>query len=205
MSTRVAPLNVTEFLCLFLCLHLLFAGMPAPVWAQQAEAPHQLNLVIVESEGAINNIRQRTSREAIVQVEDENHKPVAGAAVTFLLPTSGPGGAFNGSKTLTVMSDSQGRAVARGFQPNKAVGKFQIKVTASYQNATGTAVINQSNVLPAAAAAGGIGAGKILAIIAIAGAAAAGGAVAATRGGGNNTPRTTPTVITAGSGTVGAP
>ncbi|HWB95913.1 MAG TPA: hypothetical protein VG672_04405 [Bryobacteraceae bacterium] len=181
--------------------------MPAPAWAQNAEAPHQLNLVIVESEGAINNIRQRTSREAIIQVEDENHKPVAGAAVTFLLPTDGPGGTFNGSRSLTVMTDSQGRAVARGFQPNNAVGKFQIQVKASFQGLTGSTVINQSNVLPAAAAAaGGIGVGKILAIIAIAGAAAAGGAVAATRGGGgNNTPARPAAVITAGTAVVGAP
>ncbi len=196
----------TEWLALLLCALLLPPVAWQPACAQTAAALHQLNIVIVESEGAINNIRQRTARESIVQVEDENHKPVAGAAVTFLLPDSGPGGAFNGAKTVTMMTDSQGRAVARGFRPNNVQGKFQIRVTASFQNLTASAVINQANFLPAAAAAGGLGAGKIIAILAIAGAAAAGGAVAATRGGGGTTaPRTSPTVISAGSGTVGAP
>jgi hypothetical protein len=57
--------------------------------AAAQEPAHRLNLVIVEGEGAINNIKLRTSRETIVQVEDENHKPVAGAVVAFLLPDRG--------------------------------------------------------------------------------------------------------------------
>src|SRR6202166_2443991 len=93
---------------------------PAPA---QAPAAPKLNLVIVEGDGAINNVRQRTAREPIVQVEDENHKPVAGAAVVFLLPDHGATGVFaNGSRTLTVMTDSQGRAVAHGFHPNHVQG-----------------------------------------------------------------------------------
>ena len=78
-----------------------------------------LNLVVLEGEGATNNIRQRTAREPIVQVEDENHKPVAGAIVVFTLPSNGAGGTFaNGARTLTMVSDSKGQAVARGFRPN---------------------------------------------------------------------------------------
>lgn len=67
-----------RFIAVFLAALL---ASPA-AFAQQA-----LNLVIVEGEGAINNIRQRTARDPIVRVEDENHKPVAGAAVVFLLPS----------------------------------------------------------------------------------------------------------------------
>jgi hypothetical protein len=61
-------------------LGLLVAGCVAvsSVPAVFGQAPvHTLNLVIVEGDGVINNIRQRTAREPIVQVEDENHKPVA--------------------------------------------------------------------------------------------------------------------------------
>src|SRR5260221_11631728 len=98
-----------------------------------ALAPDQggLNLVIVEGEGAINNIRQRTAREPIVQVEDQNHKPVAGAAVTFTLPSRGASGVFpNGSRTVTVLSDSQGKATANGLKPNAVKGQVQIHVNA---------------------------------------------------------------------------
>src|SRR6266542_1298124 len=154
----------------------------APAVAQEAPIS-QLNLVIVEGEGAINNIKQRTAREPIVQVEDENHKPIAGAAVVFMLPDQGASGAFaNGSRTLTIMTDNQGRAVARGFRPNNVPGKMQMRVSASFQGKTASATISQTNVAAAAAgaAAGGAISGKLIAIIAIAGAAAAGGAVAAT-------------------------
>src|SRR5437016_9472764 len=79
--------------------------------AQEAGSAPKLNLMIVDGDGAINNIRQRTAREPIVQVEDQNHKPVAGAVVVFLLPDHGASGVFaNGSHTLTVVSDAQGRA-----------------------------------------------------------------------------------------------
>lgn len=180
---------------------LIFQLLPA-----SAQDQGGLNLVIVEGEGAINNIRQRTAREPIVQVEDENHKPVAGAAVVFLLPNQGASGVFaNGARSLTVMTDNQGRAVAHGFHPNAVQGQLQMKVSASYQGKTANATINQTNAVAAAgaAAAAGISA-KLIIILAAAGAAVAGGVIAATRGG-SSTPAATPTTITPGAGTVGAP
>jgi len=181
-----------------------------PIFAQTSAAgAGQLNLVIVEGEGATNNIRQRTAREPIVQVEDENHKPVAGAAVVFLLPDQGASGTFaNGSHTLTVTTDSQGRAIAHGFHPNHVQGQFNMRVSASFQGKTGTATISQTNAAiagAAGAAAAGISV-KLIVILAIAGAAAAGGAIAATRGGSSTpAPGATTTTISAGTGTVGAP
>src|SRR5690349_7663258 len=183
---------------------LTFQLLPAPALAQDQGG---LNFVIVEGDGAINNIRQRTAREPIVQVEDENHKPVAGAAVVFLLPNQGASGAFaNGARSLTVMTDNQGRAIAHGFHPNGVQGQVQIKVSASYQGKTANATITQTNTIVAAAgaaAAAGISA-KLIVILAVAGAAVAGGVVAATRGG-SSTPAATPTTITPGTGTVVAP
>lgn len=206
MSKRRAGFSVAELLSLILCAHLLLSAIPPPLLAQTAEAPTKLNIVILESEGAVNNVRQRTAREAIVQVEDQNHKPIGGVAVVFLAPNSGAGGSFAGSQSLTVVTDSQGRAVARGFQPNRATGKYQIRVSASFQGLTASAAINMANVVPAAAAAGGIGATKLLVILAVAGAAAAGGVVAATRGGGGGAAAVRqPTVIMPGTGVVGAP
>jgi len=177
--------------------------------AVQAQTPApMLNIVIVEGEGAINNIKLRTARETIVQVEDENHKPVAGAAVVFTLPNQGAGGAFAGNaQTLTSVTDANGRAVARGLQPNKIQGKFQIRVTASHNGQTASTVINMSNLLPVAAV--GAASSKLLVILLAAGAAAAGGiAYGVTHsGGGNNNNTTTPTstTISAGSGSVTPP
>jgi len=191
-------------------LTVVLAGLlalPIPPGARAQEPAPKLNLVIVEGEGAINNIRQRTAREPIVQVEDENHRPVAGVAVVFLLPESGAGGTFaNGAHSLTVVTDQSGRAVARGLRPNNVQGQFQIHVSASHNGLTATGVITQTNALAAGAvtaAAAGISA-KLIAIIAVGAAAVAGGTYYATHtGGGNTTP--TATTITAGTATVGAP
>ncbi len=116
----------------------------------QLQPAGRLNLFIVEGEGAINNIRQRTAREPVVEVQDENHRPVAGAAVLFALPHGGAGGTFaNGATTLNVTTDAQGRAVARGLRPNNIAGQFAITVTASYAGAMAVATIRQTNSLTA--------------------------------------------------------
>jgi hypothetical protein len=197
-------------------MRYLAAGLS--VWIGLTAIPlrgqEMLNLIVVEGEGAINNIRQRTARETIVQVEDENRKPVAGAVVVFTLPSQGAGGTFaNGAQTLTVMTDAQGRAVAQGLRVNRVAGKWQMRINASLGNRTGTVTVTQTNVAAAAAGAGaagaaaGISAKVIVIVVAVAGAAAAGGVVAATRGGGggNTASVGVPTTISAGTGTVGHP
>ena len=202
-GARIHPVLSTA-LCFLLGLPQ--AGIAAP---EQA-APAKLSIVVVEGEGAINNIRQRTARESIVQVEDENHRPIAGAAVLFMLPDSGPSGTFaNGTRTLQVMTDGQGRAVAKGLRVNNLQGKFQMQVQATYEGGTATTTITQVNAVITAAAVGGIS-GKVIAILVIAGGAATGGVIAATHKGGGGTSNTpppppTPTTISAGTPTVGGP
>ena len=179
-----------------------------------AQVAPMLNLVVLEGEGATNNIRQRTAREPIVQVQDENHKPVAGAIVVFTLPSNGAGGAFaNGARTLTMVSDNQGQAVARGFHPNGLKGQYQIRVSATHQGQTASTSINQTNaVLAASGAAAGAGlSAKLIAVLVVAGAAAAGGAYYATHNGSGTPPAavippgTTATTVAAGAGSVGPP
>ncbi len=175
---------------------------------QETGSIPKLNIEIVEGEGAVNNIRQRMAREPMVQVTDENRKPVAGAAVVFLLPNQGAGGAFaNGAKSLTTLTDSNGNAVARGLQANRLSGQYQMNVTASHQGQTASKSINMTN----AAAAGGAVAGglamKWLLIAAAAGGAVVAGTIAATGGNGNGggaTPRP-PTTVTPGTPSVGGP
>jgi hypothetical protein len=191
-------------------LALLIVWPLPPRAAGQAPAP-KLNLVVVEGEGAINNIQLRTAREPIVQVEDENHKPVAGAVVVFTLPSQGASGTFaNGARSLTMMTDNQGRAVAHGLRPNGVKGQYQIHVNASYSGQTASTVISQTNavIAGAGAAAGAVISAKLIAILAVAGAATAGGVIYATHSGGGTSPSVTPTpgtTITPGTGTVGPP
>jgi hypothetical protein len=173
--------------------------------AGRAQAPPQtLNITIVEGEGAVNNIKGRVNREPVIQVEDENHRPVAGAAVVFFLPNQGPGGVFrNGTKTLAVTTDVQGRATAAGIQRNDISGQMQIRVTASFAGQTASAVITQTNL--AGGRAGLSTTAKVLIGVGLAGGAVA-GAVAATRGGGGSSSTTAPPItITAGAPSVTHP
>jgi hypothetical protein len=85
-------------------------------------------------------------------VEDDDHRPVAGAAVVFALPVSGASGEFvNGAKNYTVVTGADGQATAVGLRTNDIPGKLQIYVTASYRGMRARALINQVVEAPAGA------------------------------------------------------
>src|SRR5215472_4853321 len=97
---------------------VLALSIPAMI-AGQAPAPPPLKIRILEGNDVVNYFNQRTAQEPIVEVDDENNRPVAGALVLFKLPSSGPGGFFpNSVKTLSVMTDAQGKAAAQGLIAN---------------------------------------------------------------------------------------
>jgi hypothetical protein len=192
----------------------LYAGPGATAPVQQ-ENQRKLNIVIIQGEGAINNVKQRLAREVIVQVTDENNRPVGGGVVAFILPVSGPGGVFsNGTTVINVTTNAAGRAAAQ-FTPNTLSGTFQVNVAASFQGQVSTAVIPQTNALTATSstAASGVTAsvgtgtgisGTTIAIIA----AAVAGAVAAgvvAGGKGNDGPSPAPRAPTVSIGVAGTP
>ncbi len=185
----------------------IFAQSNGLAHQQAGEAIKKLSIVIVEGEGAVNNAKQRVARDPMVQVEDENRKPVAGAVVVFLLPNQGAGASFaNGARSLTMLTDSKGQAVARGMQANKLSGQYQMRVTASANGQTTSVSISMTNAVAAGAggAAAGLGAVKWLLIVGAIGGAAAGAGIALSNGGGSPA-RPNPTVIAPGTPTVGAP
>ena len=138
-----------------------------------------LPLVILEGDGAINNIRSPRAKEPVVRVEDTNNQGVAGAVVTFLLPAGGAGAVFgDGGSSLTLTTDDRGEAVARGLHANRLAGTFQIRVSASRGGRTAAASITQTNVDP-----GSHTSSRTIALLAILGGAAAGGAAVALHGG----------------------
>ena len=168
-----------------------------------------MQIVILEGEDVSNNIKERTAREPIIQVQDENHKPVAGAAVLFSIDSQGghAGASFlHGAKTYTGTTDADGKVTAHGFHPNTHAGQFHVNVTASKGQLTTHTSIAQTNVAAATTAAttrtitGFVTTHVVLVSVVAAGAVVGGvtaGVVAAHK--------TTPTAITTGTGTVGAP
>jgi len=165
-----------------------------------------LQIVVVEGQGAINNARTHTGREPVVEVRDGNDAPVAGAVVTFQAPATGPSAVFgSGNATLLTQTDASGRAVGRALRPNSLTGPFQIRVTASLNGQVASAVIAQTNAMPAEAKSN-----KKLWLIPIIAGAAAGGAFAATHGKSTtaaspSTPATTPGSIVPGTPSFGPP
>jgi hypothetical protein len=161
-----------------------------------------IHVVILEGDGAINNIRSQHAKEPIVRVEDASNRGVPGAVVTFVLPADGAGAVFgNGGRSLTLTTDDRGEAVARGLHANHTSGNFQIRVTASQGGRSASASLTQTNADP-----GGHASRKI-ALLAIIGGAAVGGAAAALHGGKTKSaPAAQPgTVVVPGSPTLGGP
>lgn len=190
------------------CL-LLVNLWTAPAWAQDLpakEPPPKLGIAIVEGDGAVNDLKQPVIHEPVIQVQDENQKPVAGAAVVFFLPNQGPGGTFfDGTRSLALTTDAQGRATLRGIRFNRISGQMQIRVTASSGGQTATATITQTNVGGPGGSPGLSTTAKVLIIIGIAAGVTA-GAILATRGGSKSGAASTPPItITPGTPTVGAP
>jgi hypothetical protein len=189
-----------------ICLSALLVFQRVPIsYAQEIPAPPvpRMNIVVVQGEAAIHNLREPKPVDIVVRVRDGNRNPVSGASVTFTLPSEGAGATFpDKTKTATASSDSDGYAIARGLRPNKIPGSFHIQVEAAHDGQNATASVTQFNMN---VESGGGGSGKWIAILAVIGAAGAGGAVLATRNGSSTAAAPTPIGLTPGSSSVGPP
>jgi len=154
-------------------LLVLYAGLAQPSIAQTTAQP-KLRIVVVEGEGATNVAQQIAAKQLIVRVLDGNNRPVEGAAVTFNAPASGSSGDFtNDSKSIRVLTNTDGVANAGPYHPNATTGAYLIQVRAEFKRALSPTVnISQMNVEQ------GKSHKKMIAIIAIVG-VAAGAAIAA--------------------------
>jgi hypothetical protein len=173
------------------------AGLPATA------ADDGLSLRIVEGQGSINNVRTRSARAPVIELRDEQNKPVSGASVTFQAPFTGPGATFGSERVLVTQTDSEGRATGRGLVPNSVTGPFEIHVTAAFNSKVVSASIRQINASPAESRSSR----KIL-WISLAVGAAAGGVAVATHG--HSSPSGVPSVpststLSAGASTFGPP
>lgn len=169
-----------------------------------AADPDGLTIRVIEGQGAINNVRTRTARAPVVELRDEQNKPVSGATVTFQTPFSGPGAAFGSERVLMTQTDSDGRAIGRGLVPNGATGPFEIHVTAVFNSKVASAAIRQINASPSEPRSS-----KKLLWISLAVGATAAGVMAGTHGHGGpadvpQTPSSTST-LTAGTSAFGPP
>jgi hypothetical protein len=117
-----------------------------------------LKIVVIEGEGAVNIIQQKTAVSPLVEVRDRNNNPVSGAVVTFTIQSGNSAAIAGGAQTLTVTTNAAGRAAMAALNPVNP-GTFQIQVQAAFQGQTAAAAITQTNVMTAAQAASATAAG----------------------------------------------
>ena len=117
-----------------------------PPQQQPAPGPSELKIVVLDGDGATNDIATETAVPPRVRVVDGNNAPVAGADVVFETPPKGPGGTFSSfALTQTLRTGDDGVAAATEYAPNSTPGSFEIKVSATKGQAQASEVIHQSN------------------------------------------------------------
>ena len=108
---------------------------------------HGLKILVLSGNDAVNSIPTRKDTPPIIEVRDNNDRPVENARVVFSLPEgSGPGATFsNNQVALETVTNSRGQASPAGFRMNEIPGAFTIAVYASANGKTGSAEIRQTN------------------------------------------------------------
>ncbi len=195
---------------------------PSPAQPAPAQVPaiaplpveQSLKVVPLAGKDEMNDLERKIMAPLVVQVLDQNDRPVEGAEVVFRFPVSGPGAVFPGGKAAqTARTNGQGQVAALNWMANGQVGRFEVHVSASYGNQIGDTTFSMANVLRVvqkhgkSEKKGGWFSPTWVKVAVIGGAAAlVVGIVLATRGGGGHSTSGNPTVtVTPGSPTVGGP
>jgi hypothetical protein len=136
-------------LALVICVFLAF-----PAHAAEAVSRNTfkgLKILVLSGAGAINSIPSRTSTTPVVEVRDENDRPIERADVVFEAPATGAGATFSKDRPiLEVKTNAEGQAAAAEYRPNEIAGAFVISVKVSAGERAGSVEIHQSNSLRAA-------------------------------------------------------
>ena len=190
---------------------------PSPQPGQPASAlpvVQGLKIVPLAGKGEMNDLERHIMAPLVLEVLDQNDRPVEGAEVVFRFPINGPGAVFPGGKTSqTARTNGQGQAAAMNWTANNQVGSFDVHVTVNYGNQVGETTVSMSNVNRIVEEGrktqknAGWWSPRWVKLAILGGTVAlAAGVVLATRGSGTTTAAGQPTItITPGPHTVGGP
>ena len=118
-----------------------------PIPPSQLPVEQSLKIRVLAGNDEMNDLQRNVMAPLVVQVEDQNDRPMDGAEVVFRFPISGPGAVFTGGKTsATVRTNAGGQAAATNWTANGQVGTFEVHVTASYGNQIGETTLKMTNV-----------------------------------------------------------
>lgn len=109
-------------------------------------AVESLRIVPLAGDHAMNDLQRRVMAPLVVQVLDQNSRPVEGAQVVFRFPLQGATAEFlNKQPSQSVRTNADGQASATGWMA-RGTGTFEIHVTASRGNELGETTISMTNV-----------------------------------------------------------
>lgn len=121
------------------------AQPPAQLTPLAALQTEDLRVIALAGNGEYNDLQRLIMAPLVVQVLDQDGRPVEGAQVVFNFPVQGPSATFANKQTSqTTRTDADGQAAATGWVAN-TVGTFQVKVTATRGNETGQTIISMTN------------------------------------------------------------
>ena len=142
MYRWIQKAETDRWLAVILCYLMVFLGAP-PVWGQDVSS-----IELAVETGMNRENTDVSTWEIAVSVQDNNGRKLKGAAVVFQIPP-GYGTFAGGATSMTLITDENGRAVARGYRRGALSGPFQIAVTASYKGVSTSLGITQVNPKPA--------------------------------------------------------
>src|SRR5580658_2229574 len=120
---RFQPLSLT--------LVALLVYAPSASAQLPAASPDQIELRIVSGSGAEFQPGSQQKQRLVMQVVNQDERPLAGVAVTFQLPDDGPSGLFgNGQRSIVAFTNEEGEASITGVKWNNTSGLVSIRVTA---------------------------------------------------------------------------
>ncbi|HLG99541.1 MAG TPA: hypothetical protein VKX49_24755 [Bryobacteraceae bacterium] len=118
----------------------------APLQPAPLPTVEGLKVIPLAGKDESNDVARKVMAPLVVEILDQNDRPVEGAEVVFRFPLQGPGAAFPGGRTSqTVRSNGQGEAAATGWMANSQEGRFDVHVSASYGNQIGQTTVSMVN------------------------------------------------------------
>jgi hypothetical protein len=150
MNHKVRHLKCGRWLAVVLSLSLV---VPTSTWAQQQQpgaTAQTLRILPLAGNNEANDLQKKVMAPLVVNVLDQNGRPVEGADVVFRFPVLGPSATFpNQQSNGTFRTDADGQAAATGWMANGMVGSFRVQILATRANETGETSIVMTNVAKA--------------------------------------------------------
>ncbi|SRR5579884_193624 len=215
---RPAPAMLPVVAALFALAPEAFPQTPppyaaAPVPPAIAATVQDLRIIPLTVNNETNDLQRRIMAPLVVQVLDQESRPLEGVDVTFRFPLNGPSATFaDGQTSRTTRTNAEGQAAATGWMANRTAGTFQVQVTATRGNQMGQTMIamtNATRILDESKDKNNkhwySSKRATIGIVAGAAAAVAITVLAATHGGGSSSPGVIAVTASPGSPTIGAP